>query len=384
MIINGNINESTKDILFEILQNINKDKWSSELFIHMIKKSDDLSNETKEIFIRKFKWEIPKLNTISGWDKYIPHLNCWEFDIWSIDDHLILFDLLVYIFEQYNLLELYGISKQQFKEFIYDVYRSYTDLPYHNFKHAFDVLHSSYLFLKECELDRILTSLDIFALLLAALIHDVGHNGVSNMYHVESGSPLALLYNDKSVLENHHSSYGFQIILRNRILENLSADQYRHFRNLAICSILYTDLSKHSKFLEKLKALNTREVSNEEIRKILVIAILKCSDISNPIKPFNISKKWGEAIQTESYCLGDHLNNLGYIEVPKEINRSFGIGSIAESQIKFIDCIMEPLFKAMGTCFPKFSKFDENIKENRNKWQQMLIEEKGGENNNIV
>lgn len=55
-----------------------------------------------------------------------------------------------------------------------------------------------------------LTDLEIFATLVAAIIHDYEHTGTTNNFHVMSGSDTALLYNDRAVLENHHISASFR------------------------------------------------------------------------------------------------------------------------------------------------------------------------------
>lgn len=57
-----------------------------------------------------------------------------------------------------------------------------------------------------------LTDLEIFAAILAAIIHDFEHTGTTNSFHVMSGSDTAFLYNDRSVLENHHVSAAFRLI----------------------------------------------------------------------------------------------------------------------------------------------------------------------------
>jgi hypothetical protein len=65
----------------------------------------------------------------------------------------------------------------------------------------------------------LLRDIDVFALLLASIGHDVGHPGVNNDFLVQSQTPLAQLYNDKSVLESFHAmtlfnlmqKYGFKI-----------------------------------------------------------------------------------------------------------------------------------------------------------------------------
>lgn len=60
-----------------------------------------------------------------------------------------------------------------------------------------------------------LTDLEIFATLVAAIIHDYEHTGTTNNFHVMSGSDTALLYNDRAVLENHHISASFRYVGNN-------------------------------------------------------------------------------------------------------------------------------------------------------------------------
>ena len=61
------------------------------------------------------------------------------------------------------------------------------------------------------------------------------------------GSPLALQYNDQSVLENMHAATGLGLLRepRHDVLENLSAAERRKFRALVVEMVLGTDLSKH-------------------------------------------------------------------------------------------------------------------------------------------
>lgn len=76
--------------------------------------------------------------------------------------------------------------------------------PYHNNLHAADVAQTVHHVLCQTGLMHWLTDLEIFATLVAALIHDYEHTGTTNNFHVMSGSDTAMLYNDRAVLENHH------------------------------------------------------------------------------------------------------------------------------------------------------------------------------------
>ena len=64
--------------------------------------------------------------------------------------------------------------------------------------------------------------------------------GTNNQFHINSKSELALLYNDQSVLENHHISAAFRL-MRNperNILEHLEDNQYRDFRSNVVGELL--------------------------------------------------------------------------------------------------------------------------------------------------
>lgn len=58
-----------------------------------------------------------------------------------------------------------------------------------------------------------LEGIQIFGYLLSAIIHDLGHPGLTNDFMVAHKDALAIQYNDVSVLENYHVAEGFRIIL---------------------------------------------------------------------------------------------------------------------------------------------------------------------------
>merc|ERR1712000_319859 len=49
-------------------------------------------------------------------------------------------------------------------------------------------------------------------MLLSAVAHDVDHPGNTNLFEINSGSELALRYNDTGVLENHHCATAFRLM----------------------------------------------------------------------------------------------------------------------------------------------------------------------------
>ena len=81
-----------------------------------------------------------------------------------------------------------------------------------------------------------------------AIIHDVDHPGRNSAFLCNSGSELAILYNDTTVLENHHCALGFKLTqsdARVNILAQLEAEVFKSVRAGLIDLVLATDMSKH-------------------------------------------------------------------------------------------------------------------------------------------
>ncbi|NXN92890.1 PDE1B phosphodiesterase, partial [Rhinopomastus cyanomelas] len=73
-----------------------------------------------------------------------------------------------------------------------------------------------------------LTELELLATLFAAAIHDFEHTGTTNSFHIQTKSDCAILYNDRSVLENHHISAAFRLMqeAEMNIFTNLTKDEF--------------------------------------------------------------------------------------------------------------------------------------------------------------
>jgi hypothetical protein len=66
---------------------------------------------------------------------------------------------------------------------------------------------------------------------------------------------LAIRYNDKSPLENHHASATFFVLKEEQFnfVVNFSKEDFKKFRERLISMILSTDMSTHYSDLAKLK-----------------------------------------------------------------------------------------------------------------------------------
>ena len=122
---------------------------------------------------------------------------------------------------------------------------------YHNIYHAVDVLQATYFIIcpeltmmqggrdsHDPSLDVIhemlrdpgfasFTSFEIFATLVAAFGHDIGHPGCNNFFMNNARTSLAMMYHGESVLEHYHVTLLFDLLQKNPILQNIAPDLQR-------------------------------------------------------------------------------------------------------------------------------------------------------------
>lgn len=112
------------------------------------------------------------------------------------------------------LVKTFRIKPTVLQCFIDTIAGKYRSVPYHSFYHAFDVAHSCYRLVRKTSVMTVIKEFEALSLLLASLGHDADHPGNDNQFEVDSSSPLALCYNDISVLENHHAATTFSVLKR--------------------------------------------------------------------------------------------------------------------------------------------------------------------------
>lgn len=181
----------------------------------------------------------------------------WNFQVWTYNIEGLV-RCIIAIFESFGLIKEFSIPLDRLVSCILALSRSYRDVPYHNFFHAVDVFQTVFMFLWHGKvLQGVFSKLEILALLVASLCHDIDHGGLNNAFHVKAQTPLALLYKDMSVLETHHCSKSISLLSEtdNDILSGLSESQSSDLWKLLIQAILATDMSLHFNLLNKFEGL---------------------------------------------------------------------------------------------------------------------------------
>lgn len=158
-----------------------------------------------------------------------------------------------------------------------------------------------------------------------------------------------MLYNDRSVLENHHAASAWSLYLSQpefNFLANLDHVEFKRFRFLVIEAILATDLKKHFDFLAEFNAkvndVNSPGIdwTNENDRLLVCQVCIKLADINGPAKVRDLHLKWTEGIVNEFYEQGDEESRLG-LPISPFMDRSSP--QLAKLQESFITHIVGPL-----------------------------------------
>ncbi|KAJ3215732.1 hypothetical protein HDU67_010370 [Dinochytrium kinnereticum] len=293
----------------------------------------------------------------------VDHWNWDIFDLTLVSKHRPLFTLSHYLFLKSDLYSKFQIHPEVFLNFLTRVEGGYRrEVPYHNSVHAADVLHGVAWLRDRCLELVEPTDLETLALYLAAIVHDFDH--VSD--------PKAMLYNDRSVLENHHVASAFQILVSPEcnFLAHLPKDDYKQIREIVIELVLATDLqTQHFLILSmfKNKVSLTKTFDPEAVledKTLLFKMMIKCADVSNPTKSWHLYEQWTARVLEEFFLQGDAEKLYG-IPVSPYYDRDTIF--VPASQLGFIDFICVPLFEAFDL-FATVPCALEGLYSNRSYW----------------
>ncbi|XP_059196858.1 cAMP-specific 3',5'-cyclic phosphodiesterase 4D isoform X3 [Centropristis striata] len=317
--------------------------------------------------------------------KEVEDINRWGLDIFKIAEfsgNRPLTVIMYSIFQERDLLKTFKIPDDTFITLMMTLEDHYhADVAYHNNIHAADVVQSTHVLLSTPALEAVFTDLEIMAVLFASAIHDVDHPGVTNQFLINTSSELALMYNDASVLENHHLAVGFKLLQEDNcdIFQNLTKKQRDSLRKMVIDMVLATDMSKHIDFLGGMKTMvETKKVTslgvllldNYSDRIQVLQNMVHCADLSNPTKPLELYRQWTERIMREFFTQGDRERDKG-MEISAMCDKHNA--SIEKTQVGFIDFIVHPLWETWADLVhPDAQDILDTLEDNR-EWYQSMI-----------
>ena len=191
--------------------------------------------------------------------------------------------------------------------------------------------------------------------LVASLIHDIGHPGVTNSFLISTKHSKAFRYNDTNVLENHHLAIGYKILLdpQNDIFESLSEAQSWNVRQMIISMVLSTDISFHFEQLTALKGAKNFPEDTKKDKQALMNILLYASDHAIPCKPTLYYFKWMAEQMEEFYQQGDIERKLG-LEITAFFDRTTSNPFIFQKG--YLDVIVRPIMITITEFIPQITE----------------------------
>ncbi|CAL7944526.1 unnamed protein product [Xylocopa violacea] len=286
--------------------------------------------------------------------------------------------LCVHLFHWYGLLQHFNldvVTVWKLFAFIEEGYHSTN--PYHNSIHATDVTQAMHCFLQEEKIRTHLTNLEIMASLIAAVTHDLDHPGVNQPFLVATSNHLAALYQNTSVLENHHWRSAIGCLLESGVSEQLPANVRPELQRHISSLILATDITRQQEFLIRFKHYldeNLLEMRRADDRHFILQIALKCADISNPCRPWDISRKWSHKVCEEFFRQGDYERRLNLPVTPLCDRHTTSIPKIQAGFFKFV---VTPLYEEWHRFLGDGLSVSlmKHLRDNQKKWEALILQE---------
>jgi hypothetical protein len=288
----------------------------------------------------------------------------WDYDIFALDDATNGHALVALGNELMRpACEALGIASERLHAFLCVLEGGYrTDVPYHTSLHAADVLHSAWWLLRAQMLPRVSAGdehLLELAILIAAAAHDVAHPGVNSDFLIKTADPLAVLYNDRSVLESMHAALCFRLLAaaETDLLAALPLGARAQVRAWVIAMILATDMKGHYALIARLGEIDDWSVgpdagvpSADDLTFALGV-LLHAADLGGPTKPTTVVR-WSRRVAEEFFRQGEREQACG-LKVSEGFERETAGKLWPQRNAAFVEFIVAPLFEAIVAVAPQ-------------------------------
>eukprot|EP00899_Mesostigma_viride_P013194 jgi/Mesvir1/21876/Mv04251-RA.1 len=232
--------------------------------------------------------------------------------------------------------------------------------------------------------DADISSVEMLGGLLAATIHDYCHPGVNNDFLTNTRNRLALVYNDRSVLENHHVASAYLLMDDDPevdLLAGTSDDLRSVVRKLVVQMVLATDLKSHFELVERFKtrlaklraakaALPGKMALKESDWMLLLSIYLKVADIGHLTKSHDMHVRWVDAVMQEFFRQGEEEKRRGLPVSPFMDKASC---NLPKAQVGFFSFIGMPLLQTAASFSPgTFQPLLNQATKNMEYWNSLV------------
>ncbi|XP_037084780.1 cGMP-specific 3',5'-cyclic phosphodiesterase-like [Pollicipes pollicipes] len=286
--------------------------------------------------------------------------------------------LCVHLFKEFGLNSAFNLDVVKVWKCFSLIEEGYHNTnPYHNSIHAADVTQAMYCFLRERKVTEHLTPMERMAAVLGAVCHDLDHPGVNQPFLIATANHLATLYKNASVLENHHWRMAVGCVADSGMLSHLDPIIFSELMGQIRSLILATDIARQGEFIAQFQSYMTNSSLNMRWaahRHFILQIALKCADISNPCRSWDISQKWSRKVCDEFYRQGDYERKLN-LPITSLCDRTGS--SVAKIQVGFFRHVVRPLFFEWHRWLttPLSCEMMRNLDHNHACWERWLQQE---------
>ncbi|KAL3937726.1 MAG: hypothetical protein SGBAC_007220 [Bacillariaceae sp.] len=270
------------------------------------------------------------------------------------------------------------------RDFVVTIAAGYENNRFHNFLHASQVAHLANLLVKGIHSpegskdasDIADDPLARFAVVMSALVHDVGHTGVPNGQLAQEQPELANKYQNKSIAEQNSIDTAWEILMSSRF-KNLqhsifeSIEERERFRQLLVNCVMATDIfdqdlralrkSRWEKAFSDDGSLSSGAEGGHYKATIVIEHIMQASDVAHTMQEWEIYRQWNESLFREMHD--------AYTEGRATKDPSDGW---YEGELWFFDNWVIPLAQNLKECGVLDIVSDQLVKQarrNRAKWE---------------
>ena len=183
------------------------------------------------------------------------------------------------------------------------------------------------------------------------------------------------------LLERHHCALACSLMARAGLLAGLSEAAAAEVTDMVRSAILSTDLGLHAEYVAAIArpaghgpedggggcgpaAAGGSRGGAQRVCPIRLL--LKCADVSNAFKPWDVARAWAVRVTDEFFAQGDRERAAGLAVSPGCDRRA---ASRAAVQRGFIDGVVAPLLRGAAARYPGFRPHLAQLEENRRRWE---------------
>ncbi|XP_071051898.1 dual 3',5'-cyclic-AMP and -GMP phosphodiesterase 11 isoform X3 [Onthophagus taurus] len=280
------------------------------------------------------------------------------------------------MFLDLDLVERFHMDYEVLCRWLLSVKKNYRNVTYHNWRHAFNVAQMMFSILTATGWWNIFGEIEVLALIIGCLSHDLDHRGTNNSFQIKASSPLAQLYST-STMEHHHFDQCIMILNSpgNQLLSNLSPEDYSGVIKVLEEAILSTDLAvyfrKRGIFFNVIR--NGPVWAKDDHRELLRAMLMTVCDLAAITKPWEVEKRVAELVSSEFFEQGD-MEREKLNLTPIDIMNREKEDQLPLMQVGFIDSICLPIYQAFAELSDKLEPLAEGVRINRAHWVELAEE----------